>query len=105
MTGGHINELKGHVEGIRIVPNDMNILVDKGSHVTGVIDWEYQTLQPAVVAADYPQWLSYDARCDPHFADPKQKFRLESPMESKCLRDVYLQVGILSMAIRYFLIQ
>jgi hypothetical protein len=117
--GGHIHELKGHVEGILgeilsqmptssllrcvLVHNDlneMNILVDKGGRITGVIDWEYQTLQPAVLAADYPQWLSYDACCDPRFADPKQTFWLESPKESKRLRDIYLQVSKLLMTIR-----
>jgi len=92
--GGHIDELKGHVEGILVeillsqMPtsspircvlihndlNNINILVDKGSRITGVIDWEYQVLQPDVVAADYAQWLSYDACCDPRFADPKQTF-------------------------------
>ena len=117
--GSHIDELKGHVDGILaeilskmptsrlfrcvLVHDDlheMNILVDKGGRITGVIDWEYQTLQPAILAADYPQWLSYDACCDPRFADPKQTFWLESPKESKRLRDVYLQVSKLSMTIR-----
>jgi Phosphotransferase enzyme family len=121
--GGHIDELKGHVEGILVemlsqMPtssllrcilvhndlNDMNILVDKHGCITGIIDWEYQTLQPAVLAADYPQWLSYDACCDPRFADPKQTFCLESPKESKRLRNIYLQVSTLSMTIRQFLI-
>ena len=110
--GGHIDELRRHVDEVLaalsskatasslfrcvLVHNDlneMNILVDESGRITGVIDWEYQTLQPAVLAADYPPWLSYDGCCDPRFADPKKTFWLDSPKESKRLRDLYLQVG------------
>jgi hypothetical protein len=109
---GHIDELRGYVDGILallsseatisnllrcvLVHNDLNernILVDEGGCITGVIDWEYQTLQPAILAADYPPWLSYDGSCDPRFADPKQTFWLDSPKESKRLRDLYVQVS------------
>jgi RIO-like serine/threonine protein kinase len=44
-----------HYVLVHINPNEMNILVDKGGRITDVIDWEYQTLQPAVRAADYLQ--------------------------------------------------
>jgi len=109
--GGHIDELKLYVDELlaellsttatsallRCVLvhddlNDTNILVDKGGRITGVVDWEYQTLQPAILAADYPPWLSYDGCCDPRFADPKQTLWLDSPEESKRLRDLYLQI-------------
>jgi hypothetical protein len=109
--GGHIDELKQHVDEVLakllskatnsgflrcvLVHNDlneMNILVDEGGRITGVIDWEYQILQPAVLSTDYPPWLSYDGCCDPRFADPKQTFWLDSPTESKRLRDLYLQI-------------
>ena len=110
--GGPIDELRRYVDGVlaellsktttssllRCVLvhddlNSMNILVDKGGRITGIIDWEYQTLQPAVLAVDYPPWLSYDGCCDPRFADPKQTFWLDSPKESKRLCDLYLQIS------------
>jgi hypothetical protein len=110
--GGHIDELRRHVDGVlAVLPpkpispslfrcvlahndlNEMNILVDESGRITGVVDWEYQTLQPAILAADYPPWLSYDGCCDPRFADPKQTFWLDSPKESERLRDLYLQVS------------
>jgi hypothetical protein len=117
--GGHLDELKLYVDELlaellsttatsallRCVLvhddlNDTNILVDKGGHITGVVDWEYQTLQPAILAADYPPWLSYDGCCDPRFVDPKRTLWLDSPEESKCLRDLYLQVSNQSATIK-----
>jgi len=108
---GHIDELKQHTEGVltdllsnpnaptllRCVLvhrdlNDMNILVDKNGSITGVVDWEYQVLHPAVLAASYPPWLSYDGCNDPRFVNPKQNFWLDSPKESERLRDLYLKI-------------
>ena len=117
--GGHIDELKQHTERVltdllsnpnaptllRCVLvhrdlNDMNILVGKNGSITGVVDWEYQVLHPAVLAAGYPPWLSYDGCNDPRFVDPKQMFWLDSPMESKRLRDLYLKVSQVAHCIR-----
>jgi hypothetical protein len=117
--GGHIDELKRHTERVltdllsnpnasalfRCVLvhrdlNDMNILVDKNGSITGVVDWEYQGLHPAVLAASYPPWLSYDGCDDPRFANPKQTFWLDSPKESKRLRDLYLKVRQIAHHIR-----
>ena len=70
----------------------MNILVDKNGSITGVVDWEYQALHPAVLAASYPPWLSYDGCNGPRLAN-KQTFWLENPKESKRLRDLYLKVS------------
>ena len=110
--GGHIDELKLHTERIltdllsnpkapslfRCVLvhrdlNEANILVNKDGSVTGVIDWEYQALHPAVLAASYPPWLSYNGCDDPRFSIPEQRFWLDSPKESKRLCDLYLKVG------------
>ena len=110
--GGHVNELRRYVDKIltellseaatstllRCVLvhedlNDMNILVDKSGRITGIIDWEFQTLQPAVLAAHYPPWLSYEGCSDPRFANPKETFWLDSVKESKRLCDLYLQVS------------
>ncbi|KIM43812.1 hypothetical protein M413DRAFT_26107 [Hebeloma cylindrosporum] len=108
--GGNLDELKRHTDCIladlssnanaptlfRCVLvhrdlNDMNILVDKSGSITGVIDWEYQVLHPAVLAACYPPWLSYDGCSDPRFVNPIMTLWLDSPKESKRLRDLYLE--------------
>jgi hypothetical protein len=52
---------------------------------------EYQTLQPAIFAANYPPWLSYDGSSDPRFSNPQETFWLEPWWE---LRDFYLQVSV-----------
>ena len=114
--GGHIDELRRHTEGVltdllsnpnapsllRCVLshsdlNEMNILVDKNGSITGVVDWEYQVLHPAVLAASYPPWLSYDGPKDPRFVNPEEfwleEFWLDSPEESSRLRDLYLEVS------------
>ncbi|KAG6816875.1 hypothetical protein H0H87_002196 [Tephrocybe sp. NHM501043] len=72
--------------------NEQNILIDERGEITGVVDWEYQLVKPAFLAADYPPWLSYDACMDPRFADTYYTVWLESPQESKRLRDLYSQI-------------
>lgn len=120
--GGHVDELRPYVDAIvaelssnrntslllRCVLvhsdlNEMNILVEKDGKITGVIDWEYQTLEPAVLAADYPAWLSYDACSDPRFANAKETFWLDSPKESERLRELYLKVSKIFRTIRFLL--
>jgi hypothetical protein len=105
-NGGHIDELKRHTECVLIdLLSNLNAptllrcvlvhryLVDKNGSITGVVDWEYRVLHPAVFAASYPPWLSYDSCSDPRFVNPKQTFWLDSPKESKRLRDLYLKVS------------
>uniref|UniRef100_P9WEI0 Clavilactone A biosynthesis cluster protein Y n=1 Tax=Ampulloclitocybe clavipes TaxID=56467 RepID=CLAY_AMPCV len=48
--------------------HDANILVDIHGNITGVLDWEFHSIQPAVLAVGYPAWLSYDDTNDPRFA-------------------------------------
>ncbi|KAF8055210.1 hypothetical protein FPV67DRAFT_1745477 [Lyophyllum atratum] len=115
--GGHeyVDELRQHVDGVlaelfesnatmtsqaallRCVLvhtdlNDMNILADETGQITGVIDWEYQILQPAVLAASYPPWLSYDGCSDPRFANHATTLWMESREESERLRELYLRI-------------
>ncbi|KAG5635409.1 hypothetical protein H0H81_011387 [Sphagnurus paluster] len=72
--------------------NDMNILVDESSgHISGIVDWEYQILQPACLAAEYPPWLLYDC-LDPRFTDVTRTLWLDSLGESRRLRELYLQI-------------
>ncbi|KAJ3529856.1 hypothetical protein NMY22_g8823 [Coprinellus aureogranulatus] len=48
-----------------------NILLDPTSgEVTGIIDWEYHSVQPSVLVAEYPWWLNCTAQEDPRFSSP-----------------------------------
>lgn len=109
--GGYVDELRPYVDAVvaellskgttfsllRCVLvhsdlNEMNILVEKDGSIAGVIDWEYQTLEPAVLAAEFPPWLLYDGCSYPRFANAKETFWLDSPEESERLRSLYLKV-------------
>lgn len=70
-----------------------NILADSHGNITGILDWELHSIQPAILAAEYPNWLSYDGVEDPRFANP-DNWWLESPAESARLRELFEQVGI-----------
>lgn len=72
-------------------PNPSNILLDDVGNVTAVVDWEYHSLQPAILAAEYPSWLDYSACCDPRFA-MSTDYWLDSQEESKRLCEVFEEV-------------
>ena len=49
-----------------------------------VVDWEYQgVLHPAILAASYPPWLSYDGCSNPRFVNPKLTFWLDKLSKGK----------------------
>ncbi|KAH9859111.1 kinase-like domain-containing protein [Lenzites betulinus] len=72
--------------------NHSNILVDAGGDITGIIDWEYASIRPAVMAADYPDFLRYDGVADPALESNKNSFWLASPQDAATLRTLYLEV-------------
>jgi len=49
-------------------PNYSNILLDGSGNIAGVIDWESHSLQPMILAAEYPSWPDYTACDDPRFS-------------------------------------
>lgn len=50
---------------------EANVLLDPESgRVTGIIDWEFHSVQPAVLAVHYPPFLNFDGPDDPRFAPP-----------------------------------
>ncbi|KAG6855972.1 hypothetical protein H0H87_008870 [Tephrocybe sp. NHM501043] len=114
--GVHIHALLGKLESkdtarslLRCVLshedlNEQNILLDEQGHITGVVDWEYQLIKPAFLAAEYPPWLSYDACVDPRFADTYYTVWLEGPEESRRLRELYSQVRLTLADISCFFI-
>ena len=52
--------------------------------LTGVIDWEYHSVIPICLAAEYPRFLRRDGRYDPRYCD-ENTWWLESPDESERL--------------------
>ncbi|KAI0633932.1 hypothetical protein C8Q77DRAFT_1156797 [Trametes polyzona] len=50
--------------------NQTNVLVDGDTgEITGVVDWEHQSVRPAVLSASYPLCIRYDGPGDPRFDD------------------------------------
>lgn len=64
-TGPRLRRLALKHDDLRL----SNILLDPSSGaVTGVIDWEYHSVQPSVLAVEYPWWLDFAGQDDPRFA-------------------------------------
>ncbi|TFK85291.1 kinase-like protein [Polyporus arcularius HHB13444] len=69
-----------------------NILVD-GNRVSGVVDWEFHSTVPVVLAATTPSWIRYDGIYDPRFEGEGERllqtWYLASPEDAAKLRAVY----------------
>ena len=72
--------------------NETNILLDNHGRITGIVDWEYHSVRPIVLAAQYPCWLRYDGIYDPRFA-VAEKWWTASPEDAARLRGVFAQVS------------
>jgi len=69
-----------------------NVFINGEGLITGVIDWEFHMVKPAVLAAAYPSWIRYDGTADPRFVDKKGQFSsfwMASPVDAKRLRQEY----------------
>jgi hypothetical protein len=69
-----------------------NVFVGNTGHITGIIDWEFHMIKPAVLAAAYPSWIRYDGTNDPQFVDKGGQFSsfwFASRAEAARLRRVY----------------
>lgn len=72
-----------------------NVLIDDTGHITGIIDWEYHMVKPAVLVAAYPSWISYSGIFNPHFTQKDGQFGsfwFASPAEAEQLRLKYDEV-------------
>ena len=70
-----------------------NVLLDQQTgSVTGIIDWEYHSIAPAVLAAEYPPWLNYTGANDPRFGNDGSAYCC-SPQESIHYQDMYASVS------------
>ncbi len=72
---------------------DTNVLLD-GSRISGIVDWEYHSTIPVVLAAQPPCWIRYDGIYDPRFTDTAlETWWLASPEDASRLRAVYPEVS------------
>lgn len=72
--------------------NSTNILTNEHGKVTAVIDWELHSIQPAILAVEYPRLLWYEGLYDPSFAVPNRWWQV-SREESAHLCDVFREVS------------
>lgn len=70
-----------------------NVLINDDGLITGVIDWEFHMVKPAVLAATYASWIRYDGIVDPRFVDKESRFSsllwITSPVDVRKLRQEY----------------
>ncbi|KAI1791881.1 hypothetical protein LXA43DRAFT_382845 [Ganoderma leucocontextum] len=71
--------------------NETNVLVNSDGDITGIIDWEYHSARPVVLAAQYPCYLRYDGVYDPRFG-LGEKWWVASPEDAARLRAIYDEV-------------
>jgi hypothetical protein len=65
-----------------------NYLVDTHTgNITGIVDWEYHSVVPAVLAADYPSWVIYSGVAE------YNGLWFERREEAEYYRDVFEQVA------------
>ncbi|KAF9483723.1 hypothetical protein BDN70DRAFT_280274 [Pholiota conissans] len=70
--------------------HNYNILASNDGDITAVLDWEFNRIQPVILAIDYPLWLSTQAQFDPRFANDNEWWE-ESPAERARLCAVFEQ--------------
>ncbi|KAI0357934.1 hypothetical protein OH77DRAFT_1316528 [Trametes cingulata] len=71
--------------------NQTNILSNEAGEITGVIDWEYQSVRPAVLAAKYPGCIRYDGINDPRYVSGDAWWTV-SPGDARKLREFYAHI-------------
>ncbi|KAI0808352.1 hypothetical protein C8Q74DRAFT_131080 [Fomes fomentarius] len=70
---------------------ETNVLVDEQGHLTGIVDWEFHSTKPIVLAARYPVWIQYSGIHDPRFANEYACW-VSSPDDAARLKALYSQV-------------
>ncbi|EGO24182.1 hypothetical protein SERLADRAFT_415382 [Serpula lacrymans var. lacrymans S7.9] len=71
--------------------DETNILTDDHGRITSILGWGSHSIQPAILAAEYPSWLSYSGVNDPQFA-PTSKWWIEGAEESARLRRLFEEI-------------
>ena len=71
--------------------NETNVLVESDGRIS-VVDWEFHSVRPVVLAAQYPRWLRYGGVEDPGFG-LGEKWWVSSPDDAARLRGIYAEVS------------
>ncbi|KAG2014994.1 hypothetical protein CC2G_008309 [Coprinopsis cinerea AmutBmut pab1-1] len=81
-----------HLHRMVLKHDDLHVLkvyLDPSSgNVKEIPDWEHHSLQPGVLAAEYPEWLRFEGHLDPRFGT-QCMWWMASEDESALLREVY----------------
>jgi hypothetical protein len=86
---------------LRIVPVHQdfvahNVVIHPDGEISGLYDWEFHSLLPVVLAADYPSWIKYSGHHSPCFTDVGGNFSTfwnASPETAHRLRNEYDSVS------------
>ncbi|OJT04252.1 hypothetical protein TRAPUB_5042 [Trametes pubescens] len=70
-----------------------NVLVDTEGSLTAIVDWEFASVLPAVVAVDYPDFLRDDGLWSPKYGQEGASFWMASPQDAATLREFYREVA------------
>lgn len=93
---GILGKLSGAVYRRCVLSHDdlreTNVLVDEQGHLTGIVDWEFHSTKPIVLAARYPVWVQYSGIHDPRFANEYACW-VSSPEDAARLKALYSQVS------------
>ncbi|KAI0751935.1 phosphotransferase enzyme family-domain-containing protein [Daedaleopsis nitida] len=71
---------------------ETNVLMDAQGKLTGIVDWEFHSTKPLVLAARYPVWIRYDGIYDPRFALSEGTCWVCSPEDAARLRALYSDI-------------
>ncbi|OCH87057.1 hypothetical protein OBBRIDRAFT_890037 [Obba rivulosa] len=71
-----------------------NVFLDSDGRICGLIDWEFHSVRPAILAVNYPNWLrTYVNHNAPDDSDNQFTFfNMEDPAVAESLRIEYEQV-------------
>ncbi|KAI0364385.1 hypothetical protein BV20DRAFT_956341 [Pilatotrama ljubarskyi] len=73
-----------------------NVLMGPDGDITGVVDWDFQSVVPAVLAVEYPQWIRYDGTFSPKYmaapAGGMEVWWFVSPQDAARLREEYAKI-------------
>lgn len=71
-----------------------NVLATPEGAIAAVVDWEYASVRPAILAAEYPRYLRYDGIFDPKYPFNKGGWYLVSPEDAASLCELYREVSV-----------
>ncbi|KAI0330051.1 hypothetical protein GY45DRAFT_1303754 [Cubamyces sp. BRFM 1775] len=75
----------------------VNMLMNDVGDLTGIIDWDYQSVLPAVLAVEYPSFIRYDGVLDPAYVldagEGMEIWWFVSPDDARSLKALYTEIA------------